>query len=127
MRKAEGGFGIAPPYHQRLVLAALGPQMVGEAISRIAPVDVAPASEIGVGQPLAEHITRTSNGVAIVVRSWRVNDRGWVTVSAATAENATAEAQAMAADINARAAPWAFGLNDLDWGAYSTPLSAITE
>jgi hypothetical protein len=126
-RKAEGGFGIAPPHHRRLVLAALGPQMVGEAVSRLAPVDVAPASEIGVGQPLAEHITRLANGVVVVVRSWRVNDRGWVTVSAATAENATVEAQHMAADINARAAPWAFGLNDLDWGAYSTPLAAITE
>jgi hypothetical protein len=127
VRQADGGFGLAPPHHQRLVLAALGPQMVAEALSRLAPVDVAPASEIGVGRPLAEHITRKSNGVAIVVRSWRANDRGWVTVSAATAEGATAAAQKMAADINARAAPWAFGLNELDWGAYSTPLGAITE
>jgi hypothetical protein len=101
--------------------------MVAEALSRLAPIDVAPAPEIGVGQPLAEHITRTATGVAIVVRSWRANDRGWVTVSAATAENATPEAQQMAADINARAAPWAFGLNELDWSAYSTPLGAITE
>ncbi len=127
VRRADGGFGLAPPHNQRLVLAALGPQMVAEALSRLAPVDVALASEIGVGRPLAEHITRTSNGVAIVVRSWRANDRGWVTVSAATAEGATPEAQAMAADINARAAAWAFGLNELDWGAYSTPLGAITE
>ena len=126
-RQPDGGFGLAPPHHQRLVLAALGPQMVAEALSRLAPIDVAPASEIGVGMPLAEHITRTSNGVALVVRSWRAKDRGWVTVSAATAEDATPAAQQMAADINARAAPWAFGLNELDWGAYSTPLGAITE
>lgn len=126
-RQPDGGFGLAPPHHQRLVLAALGPKMVAEALSRLAPIDVAPAPEIGVGQPLAEHITRTATGVAIVVRSWRANDRGWVTVSAATAENATPEAQQMAADINARAAPWAFGLNELDWSAYSTPLGAITE
>ncbi len=126
-RKPEGGFGLAPPHQQRLVLAALGPQMVAEAISRLAPVDVAPAAEIGVGRPVAEHITRTRDGVAIVVRSWRVDDRGWVTVSAATAEDAGSAAQQAAADINARAAPWAFGLIDLDWGAYSTPLSAIAE
>lgn len=125
VRDADGNFGFAPPYQNRLVLAALGPKVVAEAAARLAPTDVTPASEIAVGRPVAEHITRTKDGVAIVIRSWRANDRGWVTVSAATAEGASAEAQAMAAEINARAAPWAFGLNELDWGAYSTPLNAI--
>lgn len=127
VRRAEGGFGLGPPHQNRQVLAALGPQMVAEAVSRLAPNDVAPASAIGVGRPVAEHITRTREGVAIVVRAWRVDDRGWVTVSAATAEDASAAAQATAAEINARAAPWAFGLNELDWGAFLTPLAAITE
>ena len=127
MRHAEGGFGLAPPHHQRPVVAALGPRMVAEAVARFAPVDVAPASEIAVGRPVAEHITRTREGVAIVVRSWRAKDAGWVTVSAATMEGAGEAALKLAADINARAAPWAFGLNELDWGAYSTPLNAIAE
>jgi len=127
VRNVNGGFGLAPPHHQRLVLAALGPRMTAEAIARFAPSDVAPASEIASGRPVAEHITRTRDGVAIVVRSWRANGRGWVTVSAATMEGASEAAQKLAADINTRAAPWAFGLNELDWGAYSTPLSAIVE
>jgi len=127
VRMPDGGFGLGPPHQQRLILAALGPAMVAEGLSRLAPVDVAPAGEIGVGAPLAEHITRTRNGVAIVVRSWRARARGWVTVSAATVEGAGPEAQQLAADINARAAPWAFGLNELDWGTFSTPLTAIAE
>ncbi len=101
--------------------------MVAEALARFAPVDVAPAGEVAVGSPIAEHITRTREGVAIVVRSWRANDASWVTVSAATMEGAGEAALMLAADINARAAPWAFGLNELDWGAYSTPLNAITQ
>lgn len=127
VRRPEGGFGLGAPYQQRPVLAALGPQMVAESIARLAPTDVAPAGEIGVGRPVAEHITRTAEGVAIVVRAWRINDRGWVTVSAATAENASPAAQQVAADINARAAAWAFGLNELDWGAYVTPLGELVE
>lgn len=126
-RNADGGFGLAPPHHQRLVLAALGPRMVAEAVARFAPTDVAPAGEVAVGSPIAEHITRTGDGVAIVVRSWRAKDSGWVTVSAATMEGAGEAAVKLAADINARGAPWAFGLNELDWGVYSTPLNAITQ
>lgn len=127
VRTANGGFGLGPPHHQRLVLAALGPKMVAEALSRLAPVDVAPASEIAIGAPLGEYIARTKDGVAIVVRSWRAKERGWVTVSAATMEGAAASALKLAADINAKAAPWAFGLSELDWGTFSTPLSAIAE
>lgn len=122
-----GGFGLAPPYDKRLVLAAMGPSMVAEAIARFAPVDVTPALEVAVGRPLAEHITRTRDGVAIVVRSWRAKERGWVTVSAATAEGATPAAVQMAMDLNTRTAPWAFALSELDWGAFSTPLNAIAE
>lgn len=127
MRGTDGGFSIAPPHHQRPVLAALGPRMIAEALSRFSPVDVAPAGEVAVGSPIAEHITRTRDGVAIVVRSWRAKEAGWVTVSAATMEGADEAALTFAADLNARAAPWAFGLNELDWGAYATPLNAIVE
>jgi hypothetical protein len=61
------------------------------------------------------------------VRSWRKDERGWVTVSAAVGEGAPAEAAALAGGINAKAAPWAFALTELDWGTFSTPLSAIVE
>jgi len=119
------GYELAPPYDKSVGVMALGPAMVAEALTRLAPVDVAPAGEIGVGVPVAEHVTRLKSGVVIVVRCWRAKDRGWVTVSAAVGEGAPEAAVAQAGAINAKAAPWAFALTELDWGAFATPLAAI--
>lgn len=124
---ADGSFSFAPPYSTRPVIAALGPAMVAEALTRLSASDVAPALQISVGRPVGEHITHTKSGVFIVVRSWKQNERGWVTISAATAEDATPEAIAQANAINAKAAPWAFALSDLDWGSFSTPLNALVD
>jgi hypothetical protein len=118
------GYQLALPFDAIPVLA-LGPTMVAEALTRLSPVDVAPAGEIGVGMPVAEHVTRLKSGVVIVARCWRARDRGWVTVSAAVGEGAPAEAVAQAEAINASTAPWAFALSELDWGAFATPLTAI--
>jgi hypothetical protein len=120
-----GGFALAPPHDRLQVLAALGPALTAEALARFAPTDVAPALDVAMGAPLAEHITRLASGVVVVVRSWRKDERGWVTVSAAVAEGAGAEASTLASEINARTAPWAFALSELDWGTYATPLDAI--
>ena len=119
------GYELAPPHDRLTGVMALGPAMVAEALTRLSPVDVAPAAEIGVGMPVAEHVTRLKSGVVVVVRCWRVNDRGWVTVSAAVGEGAPEAAVAQAGAINAKAAPWAFALTELDWGAFATPLAAI--
>lgn len=126
-KTAESGYVLAPPHDRRPVIAALGPRMVAEALTHLTPTDVAPSARIAVGAPVAEHVTRLKSGVAIVVRCWRVKDRGWVTVSAATAEGASADSVAQAAAINTRAAPWTFALTELDWGAFSTPLNAIAQ
>lgn len=122
-----GGFALAPPHDRRQVIAALGPGVTARALTRFAPTDVKPALEVAMGAPVAEHIAQLSSGVVIVVRSWRVDERGWVTVSAATGEGASEAAMARAADINAKAAPWAFAMTELDWGTFSTPLDAIVE
>lgn len=122
-----GVFALAPPYDRRAVFAALGPKMVAEALTRLAPTDVAPSSRVAVGAPLAEHVTRLKSGVAVVVRCWRVKDHGWVTVGAATAEGASPEAVTHAQAINAKTAPWAFALTELDWGAFATPLNVLAE
>ena len=124
---AGGGFALDPPNDRRQLVAALAPNLTAEALTRFAPTDVAPALEVATGAPVAEHITRLKSGVVVVVRSWRKDERGWVTVSAAVAEGATAEAAALAGEINAKAAPWAFALTELDWGTFSTPLAAIAE
>jgi hypothetical protein len=120
-----GGFALASPHDRLQVLAALAPALTAEALVRFAPTDVAPALDVATGSPVAEHITRLSSGVAVVVRSWRKDERGWVTVGAAVAEGASADAAALAGEINARAAPWAFALSELDWGTFATPLEAI--
>jgi len=122
---AGGGFALVPPHDRLQVLAALAPALTAEALVRFAPSDVAPALEVATGAPVAEHITRLASGVVVVVRSWRKDERGWVTVSAAVVEGASPEAAALAGEINARAAPWAFALSELDWGTFSTPLDAI--
>lgn len=122
-----GGFGLAPPYNTRPLVAALAPALTAEALTRFSAVDVAPAQQIAVGRPVAEHITRTKSGVVIVVRSWKQDARGWVTISAAVAEGAPPEAMDQAMTINTKAAPWAFALTDLDWDGFSTPLAAIAD
>lgn len=127
LRTAQGAFVLAPPFDQRLLVAALGPKLVAEALTRLSPTDVTASSRIAVGAPVAEHVTRLASGVAVVVRCWRVNDRGWVTVSAAVAEGASADAAGIAQAINDKTAPWAFALTELDWGTFATPLSALAE
>jgi len=107
-----GGFALAPPHDRLRVPAALAPTLTAQALARFAPTDVAPALEV-------------ATGVVVVVRSWRKDERGWVTLSAAVAEGASPAATALADGINARAAPWAFALSELDWGTFSTPLNAI--
>ena len=86
-----------------------------------------PATSIAIGAPVAEHITRTKSGVFIVARSWRKDDHGWITISAATTDTATPEAVEQAKAVNTKAAPWAFALTELDWGGFSTPLAAIVD
>lgn len=120
-------FTLAPPYAARRVLASFAPTLAATALSRFAPIDVAPANSIATGAPLSQYIVRTRAGVAVIVQAWRSHDRGWVTIGAATGENATAEAKAGAESINKRAVGWAFALTELDWGAYTTPLAALVE
>jgi hypothetical protein len=127
VRNGEDRFGLAPPYDKRPVAAPLAPATAAEALTRFSPVDVAPIGQVAVGQPVADQMVRTKSGVVIVVQCWRKEDRGWVTISAATGENAPPEAVAQASAINMRAAPWAFALTELDWNGFSPPLSAIVD
>lgn len=120
-------FNLAPPYASRRTMASFAPTIAATALSRFAPTDVAPANTVATGEPAGQYIVRTRQGVAIIVQAWRSGDRGWVTIGAATGEGATPETKADAEAINARAAGWAFGLTELDWGAFATPLAALVE
>jgi hypothetical protein len=127
VKNPEGGFSLAPPHNLRRPVAALAPTMAAQALTRFSPVDVAPAVEIAVGRPAAEYVVHTEAGVFIIVRSWKAKQRGWVTISAATSEGAALPAQTEANGVNARAAPWAFALTELDWSGFSTPLAELAE
>ena len=96
----------------------------GAAVSETPSTYEPEITDLNVAQGAAKFVFEIDDNV---VRSWRAKEAGWVTVSAATMEGAGEAALKLAADINTRAAPWAFGLNELDWGAYSTPLNAIAE
>jgi hypothetical protein len=120
-------FNLAPPHASRRAVTSFAPTLTATALSRFAPIDVARGDAVATGAPLAQYIVRTRQGVAIIVQAWRSGDRGWVTVGAATGEGAAAQARADADAINARTAGWAFGMTELDWGAFTTPLAALVE
>lgn len=120
-------FVLAPPYANRPVLAAYAPTMAAQALTRFMPTDVAPANTIAAGAPAAQYTVRTKSGLAVIAQGWRSNQRGWVTIGVAAAENASPEAVAQAQVINARASGWAFALTELDWGTLTTPLAALVE
>jgi hypothetical protein len=120
-------FSLASPYASRRPVTNLAFAMAGQALARFSPVDVARADTVATGAPLAEHVTRTRSGVAVILHSWRANDRFWVTVGAAASERASPEAVAQAQAINQHAAGWAFALTELDWKQFSTPLSELVE
>jgi hypothetical protein len=120
-------FNLAPPHASRSAVTSFAPTLAATALSRFAPIDVAPANTVATGAPAAQYIVRTHQGVAVIAQAWRSADRGWVTIGAATGEGATPEARAAAEAINARTTGWAFALTELDWGVFATPLAALVE
>lgn len=120
-------FVLAPPHAGRPVAAAYAPTMTAQALARFSPVDVAPANTVAIGMPVSQYIMRTKSGVAVIAQGWRAEDRGWMTIGAAAAENATPEAVSVAQAINARAAGWAFAMTEVDWGVLTTPLAVLVE
>lgn len=120
-------FALAPPYDSRRVSAPYAPTLTALALSRLSPIDVAPANTIASGMPAAQYMARTKPGLAIIVQGWRAGERGWVTIGAAAAENASPAAVAEAEAINARASGWAFALTELDWRTLTTPLAELVE
>jgi hypothetical protein len=120
-------FRLAPPYASRRPVTNLAFAMAGQSLARFAPVDVARADTVATGAPLAEHVTRLRSGVAVILHSWRADDRYWVTVGAAADERASPQAVAEAQAINQRAAGWAFALAELDWKPFSLPLAELVE
>jgi hypothetical protein len=126
-------FRLAQPHSNRRLVTAFGPTLTAQALSRFSPIDVQPAAKVATGAPWSQYIVETRSGVSVVVQAWKSrdgkssSDKLWVTLSAAVSERATTEAAVAASRINTRAAGWAFGLTELDWNTFSTPLAALVE
>jgi hypothetical protein len=124
---AGQSFRLAQPHARRQLITAFGPALTAQALTRFAPVDVAPAAGVATGAPWSQYVALTRSGVSISVQCWRKGDTGWVTLGAAVGERASPEAIVQAQGINARAAGWAFALTEMDWGMFAAPLDALAE
>lgn len=113
-------FRPAPPYQDDVVASALGVSTSALAITRLAPVNVKPASELS-GRATARHITETFDGLEIDLRAWRQEDGNWVTLRAIEA----GEGARRARTINERADGWAFELSEYDWREFAPDVSSL--
>jgi hypothetical protein len=118
-------FALAPPQDRLKLVAGLAPNLPGLALARLSPVDVGQLSLLLGGQPVGQHITQLKSGLAIRVMVLRTAKGMWGRIEAGVAPGASSGATAQAAIINARAAPWAFGLSEADASSLTTPLSLI--
>jgi hypothetical protein len=125
---AGGQFKLAQPHANRRLVTAFAPTAVAQALSRLSPIDVQPAAKVARGAPWSQYIVEMRSGYSVVVQTWKSSgDARWVTISSAISEKATPEAAVAASRINSKAEGWAFGLTELDWNTFSTPLAALVE
>ncbi|MDZ4777988.1 MAG: DUF4340 domain-containing protein [Alphaproteobacteria bacterium] len=118
------GFTLAPPNNTRDVVAPATISAAASGIARLQPIDVRQAAAIG-GAPAARVFTRTFDGLLIEADLFaEPNDKYWVKLIA-RAEDPARESEA--AKINARAAPWAYGLRRDDYEDLAPPLSSLIQ
>lgn len=116
---AEGAWRLASP-----ALAPLSQSVVraaAERITALSPRDVQPAPAIQ-GTVRARVRASTFDGVVIDAEIIEAEGRPWMKL-VARAGAPEQEAQALA--LNNRAAPWAYGLSDLEAQALAPPLSSL--
>lgn len=122
-------FALAAPFDGLKLAASFAPTPPALALARWSASDVAPAAALAAlsPQPLGEHATLLKSGLAIRARLWRTRLGDWLTLEAKTPPGSPSGAAAEAQRINARAAPWAFGVSAADISTLTTPLSAIAD
>jgi hypothetical protein len=114
-------FALAAPHDKLVVLA---PGLVAEAALKIAqlePVDVRPAAAVA-GPPKARTHVRTFDGLLLEGELFEDGGKFWIKI-VARAEKPEKEAEAI--EINARVAPWAYGLNEAQYQDAAPLLSTL--
>ncbi len=113
-------FRPAPPFERDELVSRLSASSAALALSRLAPVNVKPASALQ-SDVVGRHITSTFDGLEIEVAAFRDPGGGFITLYAVEAGEGAARAQA----INERAGGWAFELTELDWAEFAPPVRSI--
>lgn len=118
----EQSFRLLPPNEAREVVAPTAISAAASGLARLQPIDVRQAASIG-GEPQARVRMRTFDGLMIEADYFaEPNGTRWVKL---VARAEAPEKEAEAAEINARAAPWAYGLREEDYRELAPPLSSL--
>ncbi len=119
---AEASFALAAPYAALAPVSANGVPETASKLARLDPVDVRPAAAIA-GPAKARIHTRTFDGLLLEGELFEeAGARFWIKL-VARAEKPEKEAEA--AEINARVAPWAYGLTEADYRDVAPPLDVL--
>jgi hypothetical protein len=92
------------------------------AIVSFAFEDAQPLANFDFARPIAQHVTKTFDGLTVTVR---IVDKGGAKWAAVTAQATAPAVQAEAAAINARAQGWAFKLPDYKYNMFSATLETL--
>jgi hypothetical protein len=84
--------------------------------------DAQPIANFDFARPMAQHVTRTFDGLVVTVR---IVDRGGAKWAAVSAQAATPAAQAEATAINGRAQGWAFKLPEQKVNLFTASLESM--
>ena len=125
VRKTNGGprdFIPGPANQGERLVSGLAAATPALALSRFSPLDVKPESALET-ERMARHVTLTKDGLEVVTDAYEEPDGYFLTIHAVEAD----EGAARAADINARAAGWAFRVSRYDWADFVVEIADIVE
>jgi hypothetical protein len=118
VRNEVGGFQLARPLTNKPLSGNRTPDEVAAALTRLRPIDVAPAPNV-VGPPAARAVLRTLDGLVIDAELHQHQGQPWLKLGA-RGENETAAAEAAA--LNLKIGPWAYELDAAQADAIAPPL-----
>lgn len=117
---SERAFRPAPPYHNDTLVSRTAAATTAIALSRFNPIDVRPADALET-RSVGRHVTTTHDGLEIAITIYEEQDGFFAALRAIEA----GEGAARARTINARAAGWAFELDEVDWRDFAPSVRSI--
>jgi hypothetical protein len=118
VRNEIGGFAVARPFTDKPLTGARTPDDVAAALTRLRPIDVAPAPNVP-GPPSARAVLRTFDGLVIDAEMYQHKGQPWLKLGA-RGENETAATEAAA--LNLKIGPWAYELDAAAAALIAPPL-----